>query len=140
MSAARRRMRRQARQAAKRLLEAGVSPDAIGRVNESDELKAFYMKVVRAAAKRVETGEGNVTVREGIAAAAKVQELERREAEVEHFNDEPDPSTDENAEEQWQADSASRRGTELPAATGGVTRAVTGGGGAAATPGAVLTA
>ncbi len=140
MSAARRRMRRQARLAAKRLLEAGVSPESIGRANESDELKAFYMKVVRAAAQRVETGEGNVTVREGIAAAAKVQELERRQAEMADVMGEPDASVDDKAEEQWQADTASRHGSETTTATGGGTRAVAGGGGAVATPDAALTA
>lgn len=82
MSAARRRLRREARQAATELLKAGIEPAHIGRLARGERLKGFMLKVVDAAEKRIDTGQGNVTVREGIAAAKAWRELDAEQREI----------------------------------------------------------
>ncbi len=82
MGAARRRQRREAREAAKQILRAGISPQHVGRLAQGEQLKTFMLKVVRAAEQRIDTGEGLVSVREGIAAAKAYAEIDLRQREV----------------------------------------------------------
>ncbi|MCC6574076.1 MAG: hypothetical protein IT462_09805 [Planctomycetes bacterium] len=82
MGAARRRQRREAKQAAKELLKAGIQTQHIGRLAKGEQLKSFMLKVVSAAEKRIDTGEGNISVREGIAAAKAYQDIDRDQREL----------------------------------------------------------
>lgn len=93
MSGARRKARREARRAAEQLLKSGVNPAAIGRISQIERLKSFMLKVVDAAEKRLETGEGAVSVREGIAATQVYLKLERaQQTQAEELADEPEPA------------------------------------------------
>ncbi len=93
MSGARRKARREARRAAEQLLKSGVNLAAIGRVSQIERLKSFMLKVVDAAEKRLETGEGTVTVREGIAATQVYLKLEKaQQAQAEEPADEFEPA------------------------------------------------
>ncbi|MCC6573487.1 MAG: hypothetical protein IT462_06815 [Planctomycetes bacterium] len=109
MSASRRNARRQARQAAKQLLRAGVRAGDIGRSLDDSRIKRVLLKMVDGLEKRIDTGEGPVSVREGLAAIKELRELEReqtREATAEEIAAEEAAHT--AAEAAHELDEASR--------------------------------
>ncbi|MCC6575566.1 MAG: hypothetical protein IT462_17440 [Planctomycetes bacterium] len=113
MSAARRRERRQARIAARQLLKSGIPLNAIGTLSTAERYRRFLDKVVDAAEKRVDTGEGGVSVREGLAAIKEIRTLDREKAEL--VNTEPtaeelaaEDAANAAAETAYEQDEASR--------------------------------
>lgn len=75
MGGSRRRMRRQAREAAKQLLSQGVPAREIGRVVEDARVGRVLLRVVEEMEKRLDGAEGRVTVREGLAAIKEIRQM-----------------------------------------------------------------
>jgi hypothetical protein len=82
MSGARRRARREAKQAVKQLMKQGMPARAIGAVASTEKLKFTLMKIVNKLDRKLETGEGDISVREGIAAISEIRRLEQAQGKL----------------------------------------------------------
>jgi uncharacterized membrane protein YdbT with pleckstrin-like domain len=127
MGGLRRRLRRQAKDAAKQLLKQGVPLNAIGRITADARTMGFLGKVIDAAEKRIETGEGKVTVREGIAAAQTITKLQAQQAKaLDHAAEQEEEQLleEEIAENKEQAATRAEKhtqsGTGAPSASDGL--------------------
>lgn len=67
---------------AKQLLKQGVTASAVNRVAQDARTVGFLTKVLEAAEKRLETGQGAVSVREGLAAAQALSKLQKQQAQA----------------------------------------------------------
>lgn len=75
MGGFRRRLRRQAREAAKQLVSQGVPPREFGRVVEDARVGRVLLRVIEEMEKRLDGGEGKVSVREGLAAIKEIRQM-----------------------------------------------------------------
>ncbi len=115
MGAARRRLRREAREAATQLLRAGLSVNTIGRMTAGERYKRVLDKVVDAMERKLDTGEGPVSVREGLMAIKEARAIELQQAEAAGTPLSPQETADSDAaqakaEAAHTADAESREG------------------------------
>ena len=82
MSGARRRARREAKYAVKQLMKQGMPASAIGAVASTDKLKFTLMKIVNKLDKKLDTGEGDISIREGLAAIGEIRKLEQAQGKM----------------------------------------------------------
>ena len=121
MGAARRRQRREARQAAAQLLKAGIAPQHIGQLAQAERMKRVLFKVVDGLEKRLDTGEGTITVREGLAAMKEIRALEsyqRELADAEPTDAQLADAEDTLAEAKHEEDVESRESSAPPGRAG----------------------
>ena len=116
MGAARRNMRRQARLAATQLLKSGVPASAIGAVSSIERLKGTLLKIVGKLDRKLDTGEGEITIREGLAAINSLTRLEQTQSQL--GAQEPQEETPEPSESAVSAaESAAQSAAQVPSAT-----------------------
>lgn len=82
MSGARRRARREAKFAVKQLMKQGMPASAIGAVASTEKLKFTLMKIVNKLDRKLDTGEGEISLREGIAAIGEIRRLEQAQGKM----------------------------------------------------------
>ena len=75
MGGFRRRMRRQAREVVRQLINQGVPPREVGRVVEDARVGRVLWRVIEEMEKRLDGGEGKVSVREGLAAIKEIRQM-----------------------------------------------------------------
>jgi hypothetical protein len=98
MGAARRKERRAAREAAKKLLKSGITPGQVGKTIAQERLKKFYLRILEQAEKKLEGGESKVSVREGMAAAKEIERIELAQAELAQAPAEEPVDTEQGAQ------------------------------------------
>lgn len=82
MSGARRRARREAKYAVKQLMKQGLPASAIGAIASTEKLKFTLMKIVNKLDKKLDTGEGDISIREGLAAIGEIRKLEQAQGKM----------------------------------------------------------
>lgn len=82
MSGARRRARREAKYAVKQLMKQGLPASAIGAIASTDKLKFTLMKIVNKLDRKLDTGEGDISIREGLAAIGEIRKLEQAQGKM----------------------------------------------------------
>lgn len=75
MGGLRRRLRREARSAAKQLVRQGVPARSIGRIVEDERVQRVLLRMVEEVEKKLDGKEANVSVREGLAAIKEIRAL-----------------------------------------------------------------
>lgn len=75
MGGLRRRLRREARSAAKQLVRQGVPARSIGRIVEDERVNRVLMRIVEEMEKRLDGKGSSVSVREGLAAIKEIRAL-----------------------------------------------------------------
>lgn len=75
MGGLRRRLRREARAAAKQLVRQGVPARSIGRIVEDERVQRVLLRMVEEVEKKLDGKEANVSVREGLAAIKEIRAL-----------------------------------------------------------------
>lgn len=82
MGGLRRRLRREARSAAKQLVRQGVPARSIGRIVEDERVQRVLLRMVEEVEKKLDGKEANVSVREGLAAIKEIRALKAEQQEA----------------------------------------------------------
>ncbi|NUO17546.1 MAG: hypothetical protein HUU03_14025, partial [Planctomycetaceae bacterium] len=82
MGGLRRRLRREARSAAKQLVRQGVPARSIGRIVEDERVNRVLMRIVEEMEKRLDGKGSSVSVREGLAAIKEIRALKAEQQEA----------------------------------------------------------